>query len=52
MDLQTGVRGARLLDEPAEHEGVIRLSRGLRLPQPLFRSLRQWSYAASQAARP
>ncbi len=27
--------GARLLDEPAEHEGLVRVSRGLGLPAPL-----------------
>ena len=27
--------GARLLDEPARHEGVVRLSRGIGLPAPL-----------------
>ena len=27
--------GARVLDEPAQHDGVVRLSRGVGLPQPL-----------------
>jgi hypothetical protein len=27
--------GARLLDEPAEHEGLVRVSRGAGLPEPL-----------------
>ncbi|CAN5180650.1 hypothetical protein BH24ACT10_BH24ACT10_13790 [soil metagenome] len=31
----TSTWGARLLDEPAVHEGVVRLSRGVGLPEPL-----------------